>query len=82
MNTVRRLGRFFIIIGIVFLALFFISDYIEQVEGWYLLIGVGSLVLGIWLASRNRGKSEPARRFRLVRRLMGRDVPQEEQDDE
>ena len=82
MNTVRRLGRFFIIIGIVFLALFFISDYIEQVEGWYLLIGVGSLGLGIWLASRNRGKSEPPRRFRLVRRLMGRDVPQEEQDDE
>jgi len=82
MNTVRRLGRFFIIIGIVFLALFFISDYIEQVEGWYLLLGVGSLGLGFWLASRSRSKPEPSRRFRLLRRLMGKDVPRDTDESE
>lgn len=82
MNTVRRLGRFFIIIGIVFLALFFISDYIEQVEGLYLLIGVASLGLGIWLASRSRSKPEPPRRFRTLRRLMGKDVRQETDESE
>ena len=82
MSTVRRLGRFFIIIGIVFLALFFISDYIEQVEGWYLLLGVASLGLGFWLASRSRSKPEPPRRFRLLRRLMGKNVPQEADETE
>lgn len=82
MNTVRRLGRFFIIIGIVFLALFFISDYIEQVEGWYLLIGIASLGFGFWLASRNRSKPEPPRRFRTLRRMMGQDVRSEKDETE
>ena len=82
MSGLRRLGNFFIAIGVVFLTLFFISDYVEQVKGWYLLIGAGALGLGMWLASRGRNKPEPSQRFRMVRLLMGKDVPQDEGEEE
>ena len=47
MSGLKRLGNFFIVIGVVFLTLFFISDYVEQVKGWYLLIGAAALGLGV-----------------------------------
>ena len=81
MSGLKRLGNFFIVIGVVFLTLFFISDYVEQVKGWYLLIGAAALGLGVWLVSRGRNKPEPSHRFRMVRRLMGKDAPQDEDEE-
>jgi cadmium resistance protein CadD (predicted permease) len=73
----KRLGNFLLTVGVVLLFLFFISDYVEQVEGWYLLLGVIFFGLGISLAWQGRTPPEPTRRFRLLRRMMGKEVAEE-----
>ena len=74
----KRFGNFLLTVGVVLLFLFFISDYVDQVEGWYLLLGVIFFGLGISLAWQGRSEPEPSRRFRMLRRMMGQDVDREE----
>jgi hypothetical protein len=71
MNIRRRLGNFFLAVGIVLLALFFVSDYLEAAEGWYLFLGAGFFGYGIYLAVKGRKPSEPSQRFRTMRRMFG-----------
>jgi len=79
MNIKKRLGNFLLTVGVVLLLLFFLSDYIQQVEGWYLLFGVIFFGVGVSLAWKGRSEPEPSRRFRLVRRIFGgkEDTPDE-----
>ena len=74
----KRFGNFLLTVGVVLLFLFFISDYVDQVEGWYLLLGVIFFGLGSSLAWQGRSEPEPSRRFRMLRRMMGQDVDREE----
>lgn len=67
MNLKKRFGNFFTTVGGVLVVLFFISDYVKQVDGWYLLMGVIFLGLGISLALQGRGEPEPSGRFRMLR---------------
>jgi cadmium resistance protein CadD (predicted permease) len=78
----KRLGNFLLTVGVVLLFLFFISDYVDQVEGWYLLLGVIFFGLGISLAWQGRSEPEPSRRFRMLRRMMGQDVDREEDQED
>lgn len=82
MSGKKRLGNYFIAIGVVLLFLFFISDYVEDVVGWYLLLGVIFFGLGVWLAWQGRTPPQPSRRFRMVRRMMGKKVPDDRDDEE
>jgi hypothetical protein len=78
MNLKKRFGNFFTTVGGVLVVLFFISDYVKQVEGWYLLMGVIFLGLGISLALQGRGEPEPSARFRLLRGGKRRDKDSED----
>lgn len=82
MNVKKRLGNFLLTVGVALLVLFFLSDYIEQVEGWYLLLGVIFFGLGFSLARQGRSAPEPTRRFRLLRRMMGKEVSEDKEDEE
>ena len=69
MNLKKRFGNFFTSVGFVLIMLFFFSDYIRQVEGWYLLSGILFLGLGLMLVWRGREAPGPSERFRLLRSL-------------
>jgi hypothetical protein len=81
MNLKKRFGSFFTTVGGVLVVLFFISDYVKQVEGWYLLLGVLFLGMGITLALQGRGEPEPSARFRLLRGGKRRDEDSDNQRD-
>jgi hypothetical protein len=71
MNLKKRFGNFLLLIGFTLLVLFFASDYLDQVNGWYLLFGILAFALGASLAWKGRTPPEPSQRFRTVRKLMG-----------
>ena len=73
MNLNKRFGTFFLMIGFALLVLFFASDFLEEVNGWYLLFGLLFFAFGISLAWRGRTPPEPSQRFRTMRKLMGKD---------
>lgn len=70
-NFQKRFGNFMIMVGVVFIVFFFLSDYLGQVNGWYLLIGVLLVSLGASLAWKGRDEPKPSRRFRMLRRMSG-----------
>ncbi|MBN2045915.1 MAG: hypothetical protein JW757_12900 [Anaerolineales bacterium] len=78
MNLQRRFGNFFTTVGIVLIVLFFLSDYIRQVQGLYLVGGVLFSALGLMLVRRGREEPEPSGRFRLLRSLGRKDKGDEE----
>ena len=69
MNLQKRFGNFLTTVGFVLVMLFFFSDYIRKVEGWYLLAGILFLGLGITLLRRGREDPGPSGRFRMLRSL-------------
>ena len=71
MSVKQRFGNFFLTLGIILLALFFISDYGQDVNGWFLLFGLISFGLGIYLIRAGRAKPNRSDRFRTARRLFG-----------
>lgn len=83
MNLKKRFGNLFILIGSVLLVLFFISDYLDQVNGWYLLFGLIFSAFGVRLAWKGRTPPEPSRRFRMVKKIMGgQDKDKKEKEDQ
>jgi len=82
MNLKKRFGTFFLIVGFFLLVLFFASDYIERVNLWYLLFGVIFTSMGVSLAWKGRTPPEPSQRFRTLKKLMGRQPPEDKQGQE
>jgi uncharacterized membrane protein YedE/YeeE len=83
MNLKKRFGNLFILIGSILLVLFFISDYLDQVNGWYLLFGLIFFAFGVRLAWKGRTPPEPSRRFRMVKKIMGgQDKDKKEKEDQ
>ncbi|HAY84055.1 MAG TPA: hypothetical protein DCY42_03760 [Chloroflexi bacterium] len=70
------------IIGFFLLVLFFATDYLERVNGWYLLFGVIFTSIGVSLAWKGRTPPEPSQRFRTVRKLMGKGPEDSKEDQE
>lgn len=81
MGVKQRFGNFFLTIGIVLLALFFVSDYGQNANGWFLLFGLIFFSLGTYMALTGRAKPDRSGRFRTARRLFG-DKKGNEQDDD
>lgn len=73
MNLRKRFGNFFLVIGISLLFLFFISDVIEIPNGWYLFIGAILAGFGTYLYLSGLTPTEPAQRFRRVRRVFSKE---------
>lgn len=87
MNITKRMGTFFLVIGVALLVLFFASDYQDEPSWPYLLVGAGSFGLGLMLSMRGRESREPVERFRLMRRMFGggkaeKDKREKDSDDE
>lgn len=74
------MGNFFLILGLVLLLLFFVSDYLEAAEGWYLVLGAGFFGFGVYLARKGRTPPEPSQRFRTMRRMFGDSKNDEEEE--
>ncbi len=72
MNFKKRFGNFLMLIGFILLVLFIASDYLDQVNGWYLLFGVILFAFGVRLAWKGRTPPEPSQRFRTMKKLMGK----------
>lgn len=70
-----RLGSFFILVGLGALFFFWMTIQSPNTEpqGNYLVIGVASLILGIWLAWRGRPKPHDVERFTTVKKIFKRD---------
>lgn len=81
MNLKKRFGTFFLILGFFMLVLFFASDYIENVNAWYLLFGIIFCSIGVSLVWKGRTPPEPSQRFRTVRRVMGNQPDEDKQDE-
>jgi hypothetical protein len=77
MNLKKRFGNFFLMIGFSLLVLFFASDFLEEVNGWYLLFGVIFFSFGVSLAWKGRTPPEPSQRFRTARKLFGKQQEEE-----
>jgi hypothetical protein len=80
MEVGYRLGSFFILIGLGLIFLFWITTQGEnpQPEGNLLILGMGSLALGVWQAWRNRPKPQDVERFKTAKKLFGRDKKKKE----
>ena len=82
MSLMKRFGNFFMLVGFILLVLFFASDYLDQVNGWYLLFGLILFVFGVRLAWKGRTPPEPSQRFRTVKKIMGgRDKGDKQKED-
>ena len=69
-EVVHRIGTFFIIVGIGFLAFFLLSEAASQVAFEYLCWSVILLVIGFVFRGRFKRSATPSGRFSLVKRLM------------
>ncbi len=74
MSTVRRIGRFFILVGIGVIAFFILSDLAQQANISVLLIGGIILIFGIMIIVTNPGPEHPpSPHFRTLRKVVKRE---------
>lgn len=79
MSFSRNIGRFLIIIGVLSLVIYFLTQSAGQGVMDYCLVGIAALVLGGLLMRRGREPEQPSQRFRSYRRRRARG---KKQDDE
>jgi hypothetical protein len=74
MNFLNRVGGFFILVGLICLAVFFITDPADGIRSnlGILMIGVVLLLLGVILKVKNRPPAEETTRFESLRRMNQR----------
>ncbi len=82
MTFTARIGRFFMLLGIVLLAIFFASDLADAPRFNLFFWGLFSLVSGILIQRRGRTPAPPSERFRFIRslRTRGKEKGDEKQD--
>jgi hypothetical protein len=80
MEVKYRLGSFFILVGLGLIFLFWITAQGEtpQPEGNLLILGIGSLMFGIWQAWRNRPKPQDVERFKTAKKIFNREKKKKE----
>lgn len=64
-----RVGTFFIFIGLVLLAIFFIADTNQNPQVGFFFAGLIITFLGVYLIWKDWKPRKPSSRFRLIRRL-------------
>ena len=72
MSFSRNVGRFLVIIGVLSLVIFFLTQSAGQGVVYLCVIGSSALVLGFLLLRRSREPEEPSQRFRTLRRRRAR----------
>ncbi len=83
MSTTRRIGRFFIVLGLGIIGFFILSDLAQQANLAVLLIGGGIFILGIMILVTNPGPEQtPHQHFRTLRRVVNREEQIEKKNQE
>ncbi len=83
MSVTRRIGRFFIILGLGIIGFFVLSDLGQQANLTLLLVGAIILILGIMILVTNPGPEHPpSQHFRTLRRVMKREEQIEKKSEE
>ncbi len=83
MSTARRIGRFFIIVGLGIIGFFVLSDLAQQANITLLLIGGGIFFLGVMIQITNPGPEKPSHaHFRTLRRVVKREEEIEKKTEE
>jgi hypothetical protein len=68
----RRVGLFFLFIGLISLVIFFTADHSLDPGVEYLFVGLLLSISGIALFWRNRKPPEESKRFRMLRRRQSK----------
>lgn len=70
-----RLGSFFILLGLGAIFFYWMTTQAPNAEpeGNYLVIGLASLIFGIWQAWRGRPKPKQVERFTTVKKIFKRE---------
>lgn len=76
----RRISIFFILLGVVVLALFFTSDVVEKPNIGYLFWGIIFIILGAKFLRSSHPEPEESQRFRLFRKIFSRKKKEEEEE--
>ena len=84
MTFTARMGRFFMLLGAVLLAIFFASDLADAPRFNLFFWGFLSLVAGVLMWRSGRTPAPPSERFRFIRslRTRGKDKESQNQDTE
>ncbi|RPJ24480.1 MAG: hypothetical protein EHM33_17700 [Chloroflexi bacterium] len=69
-EILSRIGTFFLLLGIVLLVFFFLSEAAQQVTFDYFCGGVILMVIGFIFRGQFKKATTPSGRFSLVKRLM------------
>jgi protein-S-isoprenylcysteine O-methyltransferase Ste14 len=74
-----RVGTFFLVIGLIMLVVFFVTDQSQNPEIFLFLGGLLVSFIGVLLIWKDWKPREPANRFRLMRRMRKKkeDKPEE-----
>jgi len=82
MNAARRIGRFFVLLGVGIIGFFVLSDLAQQANMELLLVGGGILVLGILILITNPApEAPPDPHFRTLKRAMKREEQIEKKEE-
>jgi len=82
MNTTRRIGRFFILLGVGIIAFFVLSDLAQQANMELLLIGGGIFILGILILVTNPApEAPPDPHFRTLKRAVKKEEQIEKKEE-
>jgi nicotinamide riboside transporter PnuC len=63
-----QIGQFFLVIGVILLAVFFVTGESNDPQYLYFFGGVLITAFGVYLMHRNRSQSGESARFRAIRR--------------
>ena len=70
MNFLNRVGGFFILVGLICLAVFFFTEPEEGISNLrWLIIGFSLTFVGFWMKARNRPEEVESTRFRSMRKV-------------
>ena len=69
----RKVGTFFIFVGVILIILFVLSDVAHAREFHYLLYGMIILLVGIFMVGTNPKPSVESNRFRVLKRKSEKD---------
>ena len=83
MSVMRRIGRFFILLGAGIIGFFVLSDLAKQPNMGLLLIGGGILIVGIlFLVTNPAPEAPPDPHFRTLKRAVKKEEKVEKEEGE
>ena len=69
-EIIHRIGTFFILVGIMLIVFFVLSESVAQVAFEYFCWGILLIVFGFIFRGQFKRRTAPSGRFSIVRRLM------------